>query len=314
MKKIALIAGVVVSLLLPVQAQAAHVKLIGVFSDIATNAATVPLLLSNAAPGTGYYIQECLEPLAGARPTICNNAAQLWISNSPGASFTLSSVILFKPTASFTSATRNVDCLISKCGIFLRLDHTKPADTSEDQFLPLSFKATSAPPVLASDVITATLNGTPLSTSTPFKLAYRAPAILVASSSSGVVLTSTSLTPECALADMKFTALKGTGLCNISISSVGVAGVAGAITMQYPIELSLGIQSIPMIKFNSQKRAKLIAATNFGEKVTYRVAGSCSLKQGVVTAKRGSCTIIANAPGGSGLYLPLNTRTTIKIK
>lgn len=309
MKKIVIAIGLIATLLVPTQAQGAQATLVGTFTDVASSGATVPLLLSNPPSGSGYYIQECLQPTTGARPTICNSAAELWISNSRGASFTLSSVILFKPSAVFTSGSTSVDCFQSKCGVFLRFDHTKPADFSEDQFFPLTFKATSTAPALASDSIAATLNGVTLSTSTPFKLAYRTPATLAATSAAGAVLKFDSLAPECALDGMKITALKGVGLCNISISSPGTA-TAGAITMQYPIELTLGVQVISTIKIGS----KLATITNFGEKVIYKTVGNCQVKKSFVSAKKGACTVIANAPGRSELYLPVSVRQVIKVK
>ena len=309
MKKIVIALGLVATILVPTHAQGAQATLVGTFTDVASSGATVPLLLSNPPSGSGYYIQECVQPTTGVRPTICNNAAQLWISNSPGASFTLSSVILLKPSAVFASGSTSVDCFQSKCGVFLRFDHTKPADFSEDQFFPLSFKATSAAPVLASDSIVATLNGVTLSTSIPIKLAYRTPATLAATSAAGAVLTFDSLAPECARDGMKITALKGAGLCNISISSPGTS-TSAAITMQYPIELTLGVQKIPAIKI----RTKLATVTNFGEEVSYKASGSCQLKKFVLRAKKGICTVKASAPGRSELYLPVSVRLAIKVK
>lgn len=309
MKKIVIALGLVATFLLPTNAQGAQATLVGTFTDVAASGATVPLLLSNPPTGSGYYIQECLQPTTGVRPTICNNAAQLWISNSPGASFTLSSVILLKPSAVFTSGSTSVDCFQSKCGVFLRFDHTKPADFSEDQFFPLSFKATSAAPALASDSIVATLNGVTLSTSIPIKLAYRTLATLAATSAAGAVLTFDSLTPECARDGMKITALKGVGLCNISISSPGTS-TSGAITMQYPIELTLGVQNIPPLRIGS----KLATTTNFGEKVIYKTVGNCQIKKSVVSAKKGTCTIMAKALGRSNLYSPLMESKWFKVK
>ena len=309
MKKIVLALGLVAAFLVPTNAQGAQATLVGTFTDVASSGATVPLLLSNPPSGSGYYIQECVLPATGVRPTICNNAAQLWISNSPGASFTLSSVILLKPSAVFTSGSTSVDCFQSKCGVFLRFDHTKPTDFSEDQFFPLTFKATLAAPALANDSIIATLNRVTLSTSIPIKLAYRTPATLAATSTAGAVLTFDLLAPECGLDGMKITALKGTGLCNISISSPGTV-TSGAITLQYPIELTLGVQMIPAIKIGT----KLSTVSNFGETVRYKTLGSCQIKKFVLSAKKGTCTVIASAPGRSELYLPVSVREAINIK
>lgn len=309
MKKIATALGLIISLIVPVQAEAAQATLVGSFSEVSSSGATVPLLLSNPPIGSGYYIQECVQPTIGVRPTICNNAAQLWISNSPGASFTLSSVILLKPSALFTTGSTSVDCFQSKCGVFLRLDHTKPTDFSEDQFFPLSFKATTAAPALVSDSIVATLNGVTLSTSIPIKLAYRTPATLAATSAAGAVLTFDSLAPECARDGFKITALKGAGLCNISISSPGTS-TSGAITMQYPIELTPGVQTIATLRINT----KLATVTNFGEKILYKSSGSCTIKKNVVIAKKGMCMVVAKAQGRSNLYLPLMVSKWFTVK
>lgn len=309
MKKFVIAIGLIATFLVPTHAQGAQATLVGTFTDVASSGATVPLLLSNPPVGSGYYIQECIQPTTGVRPTICNNAAQLWISNSPGASFTLSSVILVKPLAVFASGSTSVDCFQSKCGIFLRFDHTKPTDFSEDQFFPMSFKVTSAKPALASDSIVATLNGVTLSTSSAIKLAYRTPATLAATSAAGAVLTFDSLAPECARDGVIITALKGAGLCNISVTSPGTP-TSGAITMQYPIELTPGVQVIPSIKIGT----KLASLTNFGEAVRYKTSGSCQIKKFVLTAKKGICTVQANASGRTDLYLPANARVAIKVK
>jgi hypothetical protein len=300
MKKLVIALGLVATFIVPSHAQGAQATLVGSFTDVASSGATVPILLSNPLSGSGYYIQQCLQPSSGVRPTICNNAAQLWISNSPGASFTLSSVILLKPSSAFTAGSASIDCFASKCGVFLRLDHTKPTDFSEDQFFPMSFKLTSAAPALPSDSIVATLNGVTLSTSTPIKLAYRTPATLAATSAAGAVLSFDSLAPECARDGLIITALKGSGLCNISISSPGTA-TSGAITMQYPIELIPGVQKIPALKI----KAKLATETNFGEEVRYKASGSCTVKKNLIIAKKGTCMIVAMAQGRSNLYLPL---------
>ena len=313
MKKLVLIAALVASVLVPTSAQAAQATLVANLSDIAASGATVPLLLSNAPAGSGYYIQECIQPAAGVRPSVCNDAAQLWISNSPGASYALSAVILFKPSANFTSKTSAVDCFISKCGVFLRYDHTKPTDTSEDQFLPISFKASAAAPALPNDLVSAMLNGVAMSTSTPIKLAYRAPATLAATSASGAVLSYASLAPACALAGMQVTALKGTGYCDIAVTSAGTA-TAAPVTAHFPIELTLGVQKIPTIRISANKKASLAAKTNFGELVTYVGTGSCTTTRNVLKAKAGTCTVVARARGESGLYSPLNMRIVLKVK
>lgn len=310
MKKIAVVFALFASILVPTQAQAAQTGFIGGPLTNLDSPASIHIALSNFPTKGGLYVMECAEGAAGVRPTICNAAVQLWVSNDATATFKPTADIVFKPTATFTGA----DCTVVKCGIFLRYDHTVPNDLTEDQFIALTFKAgTSAVPTLASDEITATLNGAVLSNKVPLKLAYRAPAVLAATSKAGAALTYASLAPACALSDLKITALKGSGFCDIAVTSAGTATAAG-ITAHFPLELTLGTQTIGTVSASSTKKVKLPATTNFGETVTYLGTGSCTTTKNIVSAKKGTCTIVAGARGATDLYSPFNKRFVIKVK
>jgi hypothetical protein len=253
---------------------------------------------------------QCVEGTAGMRPTVCNAAVQLWVSTDANATFKPTADIVFKPTSTFTGA----DCTVVKCGIFLRYDHTVPNNFTEDQFIALTFKSgTPAPAALAPDEITATINGVTLSSKTPLKLAYRAPAVLAATSKAGAFLTYESLAPACALTGMKITVLKGSGFCDIAITSPGNA-TAGRVTSHFPLELTFGTQSIGAVSASSTKKMKLPATTNFGESVTYKASGNCATAKNLVSAKKGTCTIVASARGATDLYSPFNQRFTIKVR
>lgn len=318
MKKILVITALVTSLLVPTQAQAANTKFNGGPLTNLDSPASIHIALSNFPTKGGLYVMQCVEGVAGARPTLCNNAVQLWVSTANGASFVPTADIIFKPTATFTSGATAVDCTTSKCGIFLRYDHTVPGDTTEDQFIPLTFKSGStATTTIAPDEITATINGAVLSTKQPIKLAYRQPATLAAVSKAGAALTYASLAPACALSGMQITALKGTGFCDIAVTSAGNA-TAAAVTEHFPIELTLGTQSLVNFTMPStlaaNKKISLPAETNFGAKVSYKTTGGCAVKNGAITAKKGVCKIMISAPGSEGLWKPLNQSFTIKSK
>jgi hypothetical protein len=79
-----------------------------------------------------------------------------------------------------------------------------------------------------------------------------------------------------------------------------------------PIELTLGVQTIPTIAV--KKSVTLPASTNFGQKVSYKVQGSCSLKKNVLTAKKGKCEILAHAEGQEGLFEELHKQLRYIIK
>ena len=166
MKKIVVVLALAASVLMPSSAQAAETKFTGApLTNLDSQGATINIMLLGVPARGGLYIQQCVETAAGARPSLCNNAVQLWISNARGASFLPTDVIKFKPAGSYLSGTTPVDCTVSKCGIFLRYDHTVPGDLSEDQFIPLTFKAASAGAVaLPTDEIAATINGIAVTT------------------------------------------------------------------------------------------------------------------------------------------------------
>lgn len=95
----------------------------------------VSITLEKFPSKAGIYLQQCQEAAPSTRPANCNAVTQLWISDMRGASFTPSAAITMKLVAKFDG----VDCTVSKCGIFVRYDHTAGSDTSEDQFIPITF-------------------------------------------------------------------------------------------------------------------------------------------------------------------------------
>ena len=313
MKKLVVLTALVASLLIPAQAQAAETKFTGApLTNLDSQGATINIMLLGVPTKGGLYIQQCVEAPAGTRPTICNEPAQLWISNSRGASFAPTDVIKLKPTGTFVTKTTAVDCTVSKCGIFMRFDHTVPADFSEDQFIPLTFKAaTTATVTLPVDEITATINGVAVSTTAPITLGYRQVSTVSATSKAGAALTFASIDPNCALKGSEITPLKGSGDCAISVTSAGNTTATG-VTAILPIRLTAGVQTIPAIA--PKKSVKLASTTNFGQKITYTATGKCSVKKNVLTAKKGKCTIQARAEGVAGLFGMAQKKVVLNIK
>ena len=313
MKKIIVALALIGSLLVPASANAAETKFTGApLTNLDSQGATINIMLLGVPAKGGLYIQECVEAPVGTRSALCNTAVQLWISTARGASFLPTDVIKFKPTGSFVSGTTTVDCRVSKCGIFMRFDHTVPGDLSEDQFIPLTFKAATAENVaLPVDEITATINGVAVSTKAPITLGYRQLSTVSAVSKAGATLTFASLDPNCALKGTEITPLKGAGECAISVTSAGNTTASG-ITAILPIRLALGVQTIPAIA--AKKSVSLATTTNFGQKVTYKATGNCSIMKNTLNAKKGTCTVTATAAGQAGLFAPLSTKVVLKIK
>jgi hypothetical protein len=313
MKKIVLVIALVASVLAPSSAQAAETKFVGgPLTNLESQGATINIQLSGVPAKAGLYIQQCVESAAGTRPAVCNKAAELWISTMRGASFAPTAAIAFKPTGSFVSGSTTIDCTVTKCGVFLRFDHTAAGDFSEDQFIPLTFKAaTTGTVALPVDEVTATINGVAVNTRAPASLGYRQVATVAAVSKAGAALSFATLSPNCALNGREITPLKGSGECAISVTSAGSA-TAAAVTVILPIRLTLGVQTIPAIA--AKKSVKLAGITNFGEKVSYKASGSCSIKKSVLKAKKGKCTVDASAKGQDGLFGALEKKVDLRIK
>jgi hypothetical protein len=315
MKKLVLVA-LIVSLLSPVSAQAAETKFSGgPLTNLDYQGATVNITLSNVPAKGGLYIQQCVEAPAGSRSALCNKAIELWISTARGASFLPTAPIVFKPTGSFVSGTTTVDCTVSKCGIFMRFDHTVPADFSEDQFFPITFlPAVAGTSPLGPDVITATINGIVVTTRTPATLGYRQVATVAAVAESGGALTYRSLAPACALNGQQITPLTGVGECAISVTSAGNS-TAAPVTVILPIRLTLGVQTLGIFTLpetlKAYSKTNLPTATNFGEKIKYKAVGACSVVRSVLTMRRGKCEITATSGARKGLYEGLSSKLVV---
>lgn len=315
MKKLVLVA-LMAALMTPVSAQAAETKFVGgPLTNLESQGATINLTLSNVPVKGGLYLMQCVEGLPGARPTLCNKAVELWISAARGASFLPTDAIKFKPTGSFVSGSTTVDCTVEKCGIFIRFDHTVASDLSEDQFIPLTFKAaTTSTVALPNDEIAATINGVVVNTRTPITLTYRQFATVSATAKSGAKITFATLAPACALNGTEITPLTGVGECAISATSAGNDKFAG-VTAILPIRLALGVQTVGDFTVAKTmkvgKKLVLPALSNFGEKVSYKATGACSVTKAKVTFKKGRCTITATAPAKSDSYTALKIKYTI---
>ncbi len=265
--------------------------------------------------GKGMYIQQCVEPVAGARPATCSDTIQLWVTaaGGPGTTSPTGSISL-TVAGSITGKGVVVDCTKVQCGLFFRLDHTAPMDRSEDKFYPITFKEGSAAPapVLAADEITVTLNGKTLVRNVPSNLAYRADAKIVAIAKSGVAVTLTSLTPDCTYLNGVFTALKGSGQCALGFSTPGSATVAPA-SGNFPFILVPGKQKISTKSLTVAKgKTKALAVeTNFGETISYKSnSKNCRVELNLVEVK-GKCTLTASAPAKAGMWEGLSQKITV---
>ncbi len=266
----------------------------------------------------GMYIQQCIAPVAGARPATCSDDLQLWVTTKGEVGSVISTgPIAFKVAAQITGRGTTVDCTKTSCGLFFRLDRTAGADTSEDLFLPITFRAGVAAPLLPADVIRVTLNAAPLIRNVPTNLPYRQSAQIVATSLSGLPVTLTSLTPECSYANGVLTALKGAGQCALSHRTAGNDKFA-ASSATYPFILQPGSQSIerPGKRLLIGKARAFPTETSFGSPITYKsLSKNCRVDLNLIEAleKGGTCTVLATAPAKEGMWREMSVQLKVLV-
>ena len=287
-------------------------------TNLASTGATIHGGFTNFPTKSGLYAQECeAAATAGTRPTNCVDLGWYSTTGAQG-STSPNGDISFKLTPAFTGKVSAVDCYKSQCGLFFRLDHLAPTDTSEDTFLPISFAPATAPVVaLAADEITVTLNGVALTKNVPVNLGYRADAKIVATAKSGLPVTVSSLTTDCTYAAGVLTALKGAGQCAIMASTAGDATYAAAHP-NYPFMLIPGTQKVLNVPTSLKRGAAkaLPLETNFGTTISYKSATkSCVVEMNIVKAKNsGKCLIKATAEGKTDMWSPLSVKLSIPVK
>ena len=271
--------------------------------------------------GKGLYIQQCNEPVAGARPTICSSTVQVWVSDSgtPGTVKSTSGITI-KPTVAITGQGGSADCSKVSCGLFFQVDHVNNAslsDRSEDKFLPMTFAAGTAAPALASDVFTVTADGQTLTKNVPSNISYRKSVQITVTAQSGLTAEVTSSTADCTYSAGVLTALKGSGICAIDVKTSGSATFAPT-PANYPFYVGLGEQSITKIATSVKvgKKLTLPAESSFGEKIAYRTTSkNCQVSKGVLKGiKKGSCVVTATAAGKLDMWKPLVRNISIPVK
>ena len=320
MKRIILAVVVLAGLLVAPTAANAQAKVVGGPLTELSAAPTINLSITGFPTKAGLYFQQCTAPTGPTRPTTCNDAAQLWISTERGANFAPTANIVFKPAASYKTRTgEEIDCRKVSCGIYIRYDHNASTDFSEDNFIALTFKSGDNTPTLVSDEITASIGGVTLSQRNPITMAYRAPGLLLMSAKSGATLTAKSYAPACSLVDGVVTALKGTGACDIGVTSPGNA-TYGPIEVHFPIYLKPGNDGILSKAYPNtlkiRKSAVLKSESLFGEKLKFKTTSkTCSVYGSkVIALRKGACVLSITGPGVTNLYAGVKENYTITIQ
>ena len=312
--------AVALALVNPIPAHAKATVTGGPYTNLTPTGQVITLKLTNYPTNSGFYIIECARSNESVRPKLCNSASQLWVSNSAGASFLPTADIQFRPTATFTYGTTAIDCLKTQCGIFIRLDHMATADTSEDQFIPISFIG-GITPSLPSDVISALIDHRVLKSDEALKVHFGDSFTVVATARSGAALTMSTTSTGCTVSGTTLRIIRGYGYCDLTISSPGSAQFAPAVK-HYSFRLLPAEQKLTVsMNVRVGTTITLPALTNMGAKVTYdnSSTGNCELvaNQGAYSLtfkKVGACRIRATAPALQDSYEALKQTMSFKIR
>jgi hypothetical protein len=325
-RSISAVVAVVLGVVLAPQALAATSIQGGPLTGLSFDAPTkIHLAITNYPSAHGIYVLEAVKPAAGARPTMTNAATQLWLSadTSGGATSIKGDVVLTVDNGHSWGA----DCAHQECGIFIRLDHTATMDTSEDQFIPLTFVASTAAATptatptaaaLPADTLAVTINGVAVVANVPGAIQYRTPVTFAVTTGSGVAATLKSYTPDlCPVTGFTVDALKGSGQCDIAVIAPGDATHA-AKTSHFPFIVGLGVQTLTerVSKVSIKVPATLTVATNFGESVAYKSSTpkNCSVKGATVKGlKVGTCNLVATAMGVNGNYNAITQKVVVTV-
>lgn len=275
---------------------------------------------TNFPTKSGLYIFQCVKAkVAGERPAIDTCFDLAWVTAAGGQGATSAKdPISFTLKAQYSTATKSIDCSIEECGVFFRYDRSAGTDTSEDFFLPMTFAASTTPAMAKTiDSIVLALNGVTLTKNVPVNLGYRAKAAINATASSGLPVIVTSATPDCTYANGELTALKGSGVCALSVSTEGNAtyDVARA---NYPFILVPGNQKIALTAFGIKKNSTRVlpATTDFGTPITYKSNSmSCKVEINLLMVGKGKgCVLTATAAGKDQMWLPAKSTIKVRIK
>jgi hypothetical protein len=276
--------------------------------------------ITNLPTKSGLYIFQCVKAkVAGERPASDTCFDLAWVTAAGGQGATSAKdPISFTLKAQYATATKSIDCSVEECGVFFRYDRSAGTDTSEDFFLPMTFAASTTPVVTKSiDSIALTFNGVALTKNVPVNLGYRTKAAITATATSGLPVTVVSATPDCTYTNGSLTALKGSGVCALSVSTEGndTFDVARA---NYPFILVPGKQKIALTAFGIKRDSTRVlpAETNFGTPIVYKSNSKlCKVELTLLMVGKGKgCVLTATAAGKDQMWLPAKSTIKVKIK
>jgi len=282
---------------------------------------SVTVAVTGLSGTLGVYASVCK---AGATqmdvPTPCDKTTEVWITATGGGGSTAGSA-----TIVVNSSFETVNCLVDTCVVYVRGDHNNTTNYSLIRATPLTF--VDGGTNRTKDTASATYGDVTLQANQPGNLLYRTPIHLIVTATSGLPVTLSSLTPDCAVDGTKVTALAGTGACAIAATTTGNVTYA-PLSVNFPFYLHVARQKIVVrLATKSLRVGRSLAIprsafrSNFGTTVRLAATTSttCSLLATstgwTLTAKRvGACKLRATAAAEPQKWDAAKQLATVTIK
>lgn len=292
---------------------------------------TVTVTVTGLAGSVGVYLSVCKAAATNAEvPSVCDQSTTQWVTaGTPGSATSPVSVTVQSAFEGKTSpsapTTTSVDCVKESCVVYVRGDHNNRTDYSLIRVIPLTF--TAGGKVRKADTATASYGTVTLQPNQAGQLAYRTPVYLNITTASGLNVTLSSLTPDCAVNGKVVTALKGTGVCAIAATTRGNISYS-PLSVNFPFYLNPAVQTIkaawPKPATKKVNGTMAIRTSAFKSSMEQPVILSTADAVCAVTTTssgwtvrflaKGNCTLTASAEGRQDKWLAASTTTTYTVQ
>ena len=279
--------------------------------DSVKNGDVLTLKVSGLTGSEGVYVSVCDKTVTSAtKGTLCdtNQAHMAWITTD-GAQGSSAQATGGDITVADTFGA--IDCKTTACVLYVRGDHNNPTAGQLTRKIDLTF--TSGGMAKTDDAVTGTAGNFTMTPNVPHDLTYRTPLTFSLTTTSGLAVSLSSLTPDCTVVGNVVTAIAGESVCAIAATTTGndtynalnvnfpfyTHSLVQKVTITWPSLATLkskGLATFNRVKTNVDIYPTLSSSTPKVCKVI--VTGT---KWKISALKAGTCTINVTSAGDSTL-------------
>ena len=261
------------------------------------------LKISGLSGSDGVYVSVCDKTVSSAtKGTLCdtNQAHMAWITPDGGQGSSAGA------TGGAITIADTLDCKTTACVLYVRGDHNNSAAYQLIRKIDLVFASGGVAKL--TDAVTGTASGVTMTPNVPHDLTYRVPVTFSLTTSSGLAVTLTSLTPDCSVAGNVVTALAGETVCAIQATTSGndtysalkvnfpfyTHSLVQQATIAWPTATSFQTSAVAMFRRVKTNAALYPRLTSTTPKICK--ASTVGPKWKLVAVKAGTCTVVVSSP------------------